>query len=403
MRKLILLLALSGLAYGQTAIAPPAPITQVTAGTGLAGGGTSGNVTLAIATPFSVPGTQSIITFPETSCSGGVFGYDMLCGSSTFGGLATSPDGATFVPVFWGYGSYVAGDVLVFQNNSGGTGAGAVVDGGTALSTIYTISQPPGSDILCAHRGDTSETFSYGATACNNSSTDATGTLQYFATQPTMAANSLGSGNILRVTVQFGVWSSAGSVPNIAIALYWGSTQVWYNGTNVFVAGVSNYGLLFQFIITGNAAASASSNITVDDLTTGPWNGSSVSNHDAQPVAVTTNSSEPLKFATYWESSSGLNTATYSSGGSFSGTGTCTLGSFSSGTGAAATIAVSSGTPGAITVTNTGYGLSGTSGTATVSTGTGATCSGTVNLTWTLGGAQGNALQLRNVIVEKLH
>lgn len=269
----------------------------------------------------------------------------------------------------------------------------------------------PTSDIICAHGGDTTLTFSYGATACNNTAgTDSiSGSKQSFTSAFSIPANFLVKDKMLRVVYDFGLFTPAtADVPNPFLEL--GSTAVYTPVGGVTASNSqTNVGLIESCLLTANSAVGSSATVTSDCTFMVPgWTAANMVN-SVVPVAVATNGSLSLTNVLYY-AARGIASGTYTSGITATGTTgrTCSLTSFNGtgGSGATATVAltgtntIASST--ALVITNTGSAYTATSTSATVGDGT-ATCSGTPVLTTVLGGPQGNAMQLRSMTVEELN
>jgi hypothetical protein len=270
----------------------------------------------------------------------------------------------------------------------------------------------PTSDVICAHGGDTSIAPSYGGTCNNPLGTDAIGTAISFVTQPSIPSGFMVKDKILRVHLEFGIWSSATSPSfqnTTGFSLVWGSTRLYGipNSTNA-TASLTNAGFSMDCTITANAAVSTSATMSTncDPLIPG-FSTAQIYNATAPP-SVVTNAAETILLNIQWQAS-GIASATYTSGITATGTTgqTCNLTAFNGGNaGGTATVAltgtntIASGT--ALVITNTGYSSTSAATSATGGNGT-ATCSGTAAVSTVLGGAQKNVLQLRAVTIEELN
>lgn len=367
----------------------------------------SGNLTFIFYPPF----TGSIVIAPNGGVSmsssgtvnigspGQIAGY--TSSGSTLSGLSSLPQGMGL----YSAGGYtpVLGGVLGFNSTQQSTVAGG--NGsltGSLPRLIYAWDGSQACDILAAHGGDTSPSYSYGCSTPNNTTgTEGTSRIP-FTTQPLIPNGFLVQGKRLRIIWNLGVWSNVTTVPLVTFSEYWGATQVYRSQAVLQTASAVNYGFNVTCFITANGSVGSTARMTADCQPQAPgFTAFAMANLDV-PSLVATNADTSISLQPLW-SSTGLFSATYVSGGTFVGTGYCTLGTFNDGmVNVAATIAVASNIPGAITITNTGYGATAAPTSSVVTTGT-ATCSGTIVIASVLGGAQGNALQLRGLTVEELN
>ncbi len=149
-------------------------ITGITAGTGLTGGGTSGNVTLSAAVPFSLSGSSSnpIISGSNSNASTGSGVYGINTNSGNYGYLGDPSEGiygySASIRGVWGASSSGIG-VLATSSSNNGVQASSI--SGVAVYGVNTNSDDIG-ELGNPSEGVYGHSISgYGLLATSNSST----------------------------------------------------------------------------------------------------------------------------------------------------------------------------------------------------------------------------------------
>ena len=330
---------------------------------------------------------------------------DVAAGAAPTGLFDFSGSTNVLLPSAAGAAPTVGGDIRYdsTQLRTVAGGDGAIT--GSFPRLIYWAH--PTSDILCAHGGDSVETFSYGG-ACNNTAGSEDTAFTAFASVPSIPSGFLVKDKMLRIKLQTGIWSNTGTTPLNNARVTWGAASIYQAAGLSTSASMANRGMTIDCLIIGNAAVGASALTSSDCQMSLPGSVPGLVANTLVPVAVVTNSAQNLSFLWNW-SATGLLSGTYTSGITATGTvgQTCALTAFNNGnSGGTATVAltgtntIAGGT--ALVITNTGNASSSAATSATAGNGT-ATCSGTATVATVLGGAQGNALQLRSVTIEELN
>jgi len=295
-------------------------------------------------------------------------------------------------------GSATSGKVVQYIDNTGTQNLLSVAPAANVTNTT--------TDAICAHANDTSVTFVGGSTTCNNTTTDSIsgGTPQYFSQVFTVPANYFTvSGKSLHITANLAAWSTS-TAPTNTLRLYHAST-IGSNqgGATSVTASMSHAIFSASWVVTATSAADGHVITSPIYIGTPGALASATYNATTQPVAAGT-SGYNIQIWPFW-SATGVASGTYTSGGSITGntSQTCTCATFNNScSGTTATIAltgtntIAGGTAWAIT--NTGIACASAPTSCTLGSGT-ATCSGTATISTTLGGAQGNAMQLLGLTV----
>ncbi len=224
---------------------------------------------------------------------------------------------------------------------------------------------------------------------CSNQTTDALSTTLYSTSNNySVPANTIAAKSTYELKMQIGVYSSS-APPSAYYKLFYDTTNIYtpqglatWSGSSAGYVGEINY----------NIVALSPSVLSVSEFMSGNFSSASLvaAENTYSPITVSSTTTKNLQPEIGFIAT-GVATATYVSSLPLSGTGNVSLGTFNAACTATATMAVTSGVAGAITITSRGQSCTAAPTTATCTSGT-ATCSGTVTLTSTLGGAPGNAV-----------
>jgi len=234
--------------------------------------------------------------------------------------------------------------------------------------------------------------------SCNNiADAVTTPVFTLFNSTYSIPGNSIAAGTRFTMAGDFSIWTTATAEQLNALEINYGTTNI----TNIIssfspTASLVNRAFTTKWVVTFSSTTTAFGNY----LNFGVPNGTTTFNSISSKSSISTTSTTPLGIGISYKTH-GVASGTYTSGIVTTGTAgqTCLLTAFNGTAGAGATATlyltgsnlIAGGAP--LYITNTGTGYTAVSTGATVGNGT-ATCTGTPIIVTTLGGAQGNMMNL---------